>query len=271
MPDWYERLSAYRRRHPVTLGWMPVLFTDSAQSLPTDKRADRPEVKVEQMRVAHYRISEIENLVTGVYAALRVSVEFFESQFQRQVKTREFELNPFERVALDYVQGDVLDLGCGLGNLALEAARRGCTVTAIDGSPTAIERIRATANEGRLAVDAIQADLTDFKIEPDYDTIVAIGLLMFFRQSPALTLLGDIQAHVRPGGRTIVNVLVLGTTYMEMFTSGNYYLFGRKELAGHFAGWVIELSRFENFPAPSGTLKSFATLIARKPPAPLHA
>jgi tellurite methyltransferase len=205
----------------------------------------------------------------GQYAALRVSVEFFESQFQRQVKAREFELNPFERVALGYVQGDVLDLGCGLGNLAVEAARRGCTVTAIDASPTAIEQIRAAANEGRLAVDAIQADLTDFKIERDYDTIVAIGLLMFFKQSRALTLLGDIQAHIRPGGRVIVNVLVQGTTYMEMFAPGNYYLFGREELAGHFLGWVIELSRFEDFPAPGGTLKSFATLIALKPPVPL--
>ena len=201
------------------------------------------------------------------YAALRVSVEFFESQFQRQVKAREFELNPFEGVALDYVQGDVLDLGCGLGNLALEAARRGCTVTAIDGSPTAIERIRAAANEGRLAVDAIQADLTDFQIEHDYDTIVAIGLLMFFIQSRALTLLGDIQAHVRRGGRAIVNVLVQGTTYMKMFAPRNYYLFGREELAGHFSGWVIESSRFDDFPAPGGTLKSFATLIARKSPA----
>ena len=90
---------------------------------------------------------------------------------------------------------------------------------------------------------------------------------MFFRQSRALTLLGDIQAHVRPGGRAIVNVLVQGTTYMEMFAAGNYWLFGREELAGHFSGWVIESSRFDDFPAPGGTLKSFATLIARKSPA----
>ena len=51
------------------------------------------------------------------------SVRFFEAQFQRQVSSGEFELNPFERLALPYLSGEVLDLGCGLGNLAVAAAR----------------------------------------------------------------------------------------------------------------------------------------------------
>ena len=193
------------------------------------------------------------------------SVRFFENQFQRQVNAREFELNPFERLALDHLQGEVLDLGCGLGNLALEAARRGCKVTAIDASPTAIARVRDTAQKENLPISAIEADLGEFQIEPDYDTIASIGLLMFFEQSRALALLGNIQDHVRPGGRAIVNVLVQGTTFMGMFTPGNYYLFGRDEIAARFAGWTMELNQFDDFPAPGGTLKSFVTVVARKP------
>jgi tellurite methyltransferase len=193
------------------------------------------------------------------------SVDFFESQFQRQVRAREFELNPFERLALDYVQGAVLDLGCGMGNLAIEAARRGCTVTAIDGSPTAIARIRATVQQEQLTIEAIEADLLDFQIANDYDTIVAIGLLMFFRKSRAHGLLGEIENHVRAGGRAVVNVLIEGTTFMEMFTPGEYYLFRREELVHRLAGWLIEVTRFDNFPAPGDTIKSFATVIARKP------
>ena len=53
------------------------------------------------------------------------AVAFFENQFQRQVRDQEYALNPFEILALDYVKGSVLDLGCGLGNLSLEAGRRG--------------------------------------------------------------------------------------------------------------------------------------------------
>jgi tellurite methyltransferase len=42
-------------------------------------------------------------------------------------------------------------------------------------------------------------------------------------------------------------------------------LFGREELSERFSGWSVELHQFDDFPAPDGTVKSFATIIARKP------
>ena len=66
------------------------------------------------------------------------SVSFFDQQFQRQVRESDLALNPFEQQALPHLQGVVLDYGCGLGNLALAAARRGCNVVALDGSYNAI-------------------------------------------------------------------------------------------------------------------------------------
>src|SRR5574341_1582383 len=108
------------------------------------------------------------------------SVEFFEAQFQRQVQDREYALNPFEILALDYLTGSVLDLGSGLGNLSLEAGRRGHQVVAVDASPAAVARINADAQREGLQVEAIQADVEKWPIDRNYDTIVAIGLLMFF-------------------------------------------------------------------------------------------
>ncbi len=193
------------------------------------------------------------------------SVEFFESQFQRQVRDKEYVLNPFEAVALDYLTGTVLDLGSGLGNLSLEAGRRGHPVLAVDASPTAVARINEDAQRERLPVHAIEADFGKWSIDRWYDTIVAIGLLMFFQREPALRLLGAIQAHVSPGGRAIVNVLIEGTTYLGMFDPANYYLFRRRELEEQFAGWVILSSRYQTFPAPGPTRKEFSTVIAEKP------
>ena len=51
------------------------------------------------------------------------SITFFDAQFQKQVAGGDFVLNPFEKAALPFVRGRVLDLGCGLGNLSIEAAQ----------------------------------------------------------------------------------------------------------------------------------------------------
>ncbi len=193
------------------------------------------------------------------------SVEFFEIQFQRQIQQQDYALNPFETVALDYLTGTVLDLGSGLGNLSLEAGRRGHHVVAVDASPAAVARINTDAQREGLSVRAIQADIERWIIDQPYDTIVAIGLLLFFCRERAFELLHAIQEHVNPGGRAIVNVLVEGTTYMGMFDGDNYYLFSRNRLAEEFSGWKILSSRHETFSAPEGTRKEFSTVIAEKP------
>ena len=192
------------------------------------------------------------------------SITFFDTQFQKQVAANEFALNPFETVALPFVRGRVLDFGCGLGNLGIEAARRGATVTAVDASETAIARIRAAAEAEKLPLTAVLADVRRFPFSEPFDTIVAIGLLMFFRREVALEQLGRIQEHVASGGRAVVNVLVEGTTFLGMFEPDDYTLFGRDELEQRFADWNILLSRHDEFAAPGNTQKAFATLIAEK-------
>ncbi len=193
------------------------------------------------------------------------SVEFFEIQFQRQIRQQDYALNPFETLALDYLTGTVLDLGFGLGNLSLEAGRRGHRVVAVDASPAAVARINTDAQREALSVRAVQADIERWIIDQPYDTIVAIGLLTFFRRERAFELLHAIQEHVNPGGRAIVNVLIEGTTYIDMFDAANYYLFSRNELEEEFASWRILSSRYQTFSAPEGTRKEFSTVIAEKP------
>ncbi len=192
------------------------------------------------------------------------SVKFFETQFRRQVREGEYALNPFETLAIPYLHGSVLDLGCGLGNLAIEAARRGSQVLGLDASPTAIRRIQSVVADLNLPIVALKTDLDTYRILADYDVIVAIGLLMFMQKLRARNMLNDIKQHVKPGGCAIVNVLVEGTTYMDMFEEGRFYLFGATELQDAFRGWVILESTADEFEAPGGTVKKFATVIARK-------
>jgi tellurite methyltransferase len=195
------------------------------------------------------------------------SVNFFEQQFQRQVGEREFALNPFERLALMHVRGRVLDLGCGLGNLAIEAARQGCNVTAVDASATGVAHTQQTALGERLSLSAFVADLESWSIDRDYDTIVAIGLLMFFPRDRALAMLDDIRRHVAPGGKAVINVLITGTTYTDLFDPEHHHLFEPEELKQAFQGWSSVCCQEDQFAAPGGKVKRSCTLVAEKPDA----
>lgn len=190
------------------------------------------------------------------------SVEFFDAQFRKQVAAGELALNPFERAALPFVRGRVLELGCGLGNLSLAAARQGCEVTAIDASAAAVAHLARAAREARLAIDARQADLAQFRAEAEYDTVVAIGVIMFFPCDQARWLLDRIRDAVAPQGRAIVNALIEGTTWLEPFEAGHMCLLPAGEIERSFAGWRVLSSRDDEFPAPDGALKRFSTVIA---------
>ncbi|MBL8193620.1 MAG: methyltransferase domain-containing protein [Blastocatellia bacterium] len=192
------------------------------------------------------------------------SVNFFDTQFQNQVNKGDFSLNPFEQLALPFLKGKVLDLGCGLGNLSIEAARRGAKVLALDASETAVEYITGIAIKENLTVQAQLADLSTYKISENYDVIVSIGLLMFMEKSKAYEMLENIKLHVVPGGYAIINVLIDTTTYLDMFDLKHYYLFGHHELQEQFAGWQILESKCDNFEAPSSSIKAFTTLVAHK-------
>lgn len=193
------------------------------------------------------------------------SVEFFDRQFGKQVRAEDYALNPFERAILPHLRGEVLDLGCGLGNLSLAAARAGCSVTALDASPTAIADLARRARELGVAIDAGIADLRRWSPRMQYDCVACVGLLMFFACDDARAVLAGLRKAVRPAGLVAINVLVEGTTYLDMFDPAGYCLFGREELTQAFAGWRPILSRHEDFPAPGNTLKRFHTLIACKP------
>lgn len=192
------------------------------------------------------------------------SVDFFEHQFRRQVASHDLALNPFETAALPYLTGRVLDFGCGLGNLAVAATRRGCSVLALDAAPTAVEHLRRRAQQEGLPIEAIEADLRTYELRESFDTVVSIGLLMFFDCADARRQLAQLQARVRPGGIAVINVLIEGTTYLDMFDPADHCLFGRDELRQTFAGWQILLESFDDFPIRDDAAKSFATLVARK-------
>lgn len=193
------------------------------------------------------------------------SIDFFDAQFARQVAANDLVLNPFELAILPLVRGDVLDLGCGLGNLTMAAARAGRSVLALDGSEHAIEALTERASAEGLPVRAERHDLADYRIDQPFDTVLCIGLLMFFPEARARAWLDTIKAITRPGGIAAINVLIEGTTYLDMFDPLGYTLFTEEELMSAFRNWTILHAAVQQFDAPNGSVKRFLTLAAEKP------
>ncbi len=192
------------------------------------------------------------------------SVAFFDAQFAAAHEGAALALNPFERAVLPHLSGRVLDIGCGLGNLALAACAAGCDVVAVDASPAGIASLRERAARASARLEAILADARTFEPGREFDAVVSIGLLMFMDCGTARRLLQRWKRWVRTGGIMAVNVLVEGTTYLDMFDPADHCLWEPRELDAAFAAWDVRHVQDDEFPAPDGTVKRFRTLIAAR-------
>jgi magnesium-protoporphyrin O-methyltransferase len=104
---------------------------------------------------------------------------------------------------LDWLPADLrgcrlLDAGCGTGALAVEAARRGADVVAIDLSPTLVDLARArfasTAGPGTL--DFRVGDMLDPGLG-QFDYVVAMDSLIHYRTNDMVRVLGELSRQSR--------------------------------------------------------------------------
>ncbi|HWZ32216.1 MAG TPA: methyltransferase domain-containing protein [Bryobacteraceae bacterium] len=146
--------------------------------------------------------------------------------------------------------GRALDLACGAGRNALWLAERGWGVTAVDGSPAAIDILRGEAARRNLTVDSRIADLErgEYTIEPRSWDLVA--MCRYLQRD----LLETAKSGVVPGGLVIAIVLVVDRERTK-------YRLNPGELLHYFEGWEI-LQFNEATASEHGPL---AEIVARRP------
>jgi SAM-dependent methyltransferase len=77
----------------------------------------------------------------------------------------------------DFQPERVLELGCGDGVNAVFMASRGCAVTAVDVSRTALEMARAKQREAGVEVEWVEGDAFEFEPGEPFDFVFDRGLL----------------------------------------------------------------------------------------------
>lgn len=184
----------------------------------------------------------------------------------------EVKLRRVTQVVADVAGGDltglrVLDLACLEGMYALELARRGAEVVAIEGREANVEKARFAARALGLDVDFVQGDVRDLSAERHgtFDVVLALGILYHLDAADLFDVVGRIAGVCR---RALVVDTGTALREDERFEHSGREYAGRR-LVEHAPDSTEEERRaavwssLDNLTAVALTRPSLETLLAR--------
>lgn len=103
--------------------------------------------------------------------------------------------------------GPALEFGVGTGRLAVPLAERGTEVVGVDVSPEMLAKLR----EKSPAVTAVEADMTTVQVDRSFSLafIAFNSIFALATQEQQVALFRNAAAHLRPGGRFVLETAVI--------------------------------------------------------------
>src|ERR1700730_17972565 len=146
----------------------------------------------------------------GASAASSIAISHFEEAYRARPPWDIDGPQPDLARLLDagFIQGRVLDIGCGTGENALFFASRGIDVTGLDASAVAITRAQAKARGRGLSARFIQGDALQLAALGEmFGAVTDSGLLHVFSDQEMQQVIRGIHAVLRPSGPVLADVL----------------------------------------------------------------
>ena len=104
---------------------------------------------------------------------------------------------------------DILDVGCGRGELLYYCAKQGARATGLDYSRDAVDlakekTVRLLPDDRQRLVRVVCDDIAHFTLDGTFDVIFVIEVLEHLTDEQIRSLLEKTRAHLKPAGRLIV-------------------------------------------------------------------
>lgn len=110
-----------------------------------------------------------------------------------------------ELAAYGALRGDILDIGCGLGENSIYLAQQGLSVTGLDFSPSAIEQAKQRAAAAGVTVDLQVADATELDgWEGKFDTVLDSAVYHCFDHEGHQRYARALHRATRPGAHWFI-------------------------------------------------------------------
>ena len=133
----------------------------------------------------------------------------FVELYERQYATYREDLHFYAQVA-QHAAGPVLEIGAGTGRVTAYLTRRGVNVTGLEPSGAMLERALERARQEKLAYTLVQGDVRTARLGQSFALVIAPfnALMHLYTVDDQLRALGNIRAHLRPGGAFVFDVFV---------------------------------------------------------------
>lgn len=118
---------------------------------------------------------------------------------------------PFYVDEAERSDGQVLELGCGTGRVAIPIALNGTDIVALDSSSAMLERAQQKADAaGASSLTLVQEDMRDFTLADRFSLAIIPfrGFLSLLSVEDEMRALRNIKGHLAPGGRLILDIFV---------------------------------------------------------------